>query len=173
MGNEIELPKEVVDKGVEANLREDANRRAAATPLCGALSDAFLKGAIKVSDNVYVRRVVASDWPMIQWLNSPLYKLLLEIQKEESLREEIPYTDEEEWEMCWQFTHTPAQCRELKVKGREAFTETAKNEIGDDLEMGIQKKVVMAVTQQVIASFGTKIEFSTPDDSGEIKKKLD
>ena len=170
MGNDI-LSVDEQQAAIEQNLRKESNKRAEATPLPSVLADAFLNGAIDVGDNVKVRRAVASDWPLIQWLNSPLFKLLLEIQKDESLREEVPYTDEEEWEMCWQFTHTPAQCRELKAKGREAFREVAVAEIGDNMQMGVQKNVVMAITQQVAASFGTKIEFASPDSGGDDSKK--
>ena len=78
MGNELELEPELQDKAVDANLREEANRRAAATPLPGALADAFLTDAIQVTDTMFVRRVVASDWSILQWLDSPIYKMILD-----------------------------------------------------------------------------------------------
>lgn len=166
MGDTIE--EKILETAQEQQLTDDANRRAAATPLPGALADAFLRGAIQVDETTFVRRVVASDWPILQWLNSPLYRLILEIQKDEAIREEIPYTDEEEWEMCWQFTHSPKECRALKEKGREVFKQTAIDEIGDSSLMGVQKKIVSAISAQVVASFGTKVGFG---DGEEVKKK--
>jgi hypothetical protein len=140
-------------------LREEAAKRANATPLPGALSDAFLTDSIPVSANILVRRVVASDWPLMQWLDSPIYKMFLEMMKEEAIREAVSFTDEEEWEMMWQFTHTPQQCRDLKAKGREAFRATAVAEIGDSMSKIETAEGVAAISQQVVKSFGTKIEY--------------
>ena len=169
MGNEIELPPEVADKAVEANLREEANRRAAATPLPGALSDAFLTDAIHVADGLDVRRVVASDWSILQWLDSPIYKMILEVQKDEKLRDAVSYTDEEEWEMVWQFTHSPKDVRALKAKGREVFKETCAAEIGDKYKLTETKQAVEAISKQILASFDTKIGFT--DGDGDSSKK--
>ena len=77
MGNEAIAPE-----AAEAQLTEDARKRAAATPLPGALAEAFLCDAIFVpwgDKQIPVRRVVASDWPILQWLESPIFKLILEI----------------------------------------------------------------------------------------------
>ena len=168
MGNEIE--PEIQEKIVAQNLREEANRRAAATPLPGPLADAFLKDAIQVDENVFVRRIVASDWSLLQWMDSPLYRMFLELQKDEPLREEIKYTDEEEWEMCWQFTHSPKECRVLREKGREVFRATCTEQIGDNVLMGVQKAIVAAISKQVVACFGTKVGFGD-GDGDESKKK--
>lgn len=157
MGNEIE------DAQVDSALTEEARKRAAATPLPGALSDAFLAGAIKVTDNLSIRRIVASDWAILQWLDSPIHKLILEIQKEESIREEVVYSNEEEWEMIWQFTHEPKAIRDLKSKGREAFKETCITEIGDKFELTTTKKSVEAISAQIVKSFETKIDYGTED----------
>ena len=156
----------------ENNLREEANRRAAATPLPGPLADAFLTDAIQVSENLFVRRVVASDWSILQWLDSPIYKMILEIQKDESLREVISYADDEEWEMVWQFTHTPKEVRALKAKGRTVFKETCADEIGDKYSLAITKKAVEAISKQILASFDTKIGFGDSESSDDSKKKL-
>lgn len=166
-----ELEPELQDKAVEANLRDEANRRAAATPLPGALADAFLTDAIQITDNLFVRRVVASDWSILQWLDSPIYKMILEVQKEDALREEVTYTDEEEWEMVWQFTHAPKDVRALKAKGREVFKETCANEIGDAYSLVVTKKVVEAISKQILSSFDTKIGFASSEEGGDSKKK--
>jgi hypothetical protein len=168
MGNEID--DQILATAQEQQLTDDANRRAAVTPLPGALSEAFLNDAIQVADGLFVRRVVASDWPILQWLDSPIYKMVLEIQKDESIRESVTYSDEEEWEMCWQFTHTPKQVRELKNKGRDVFRQTAIDEMGDAYSLTTTKKAVEAISQQIIKSFDTKISFGSPD-SDDSKKK--
>ena len=162
MGTEIDDVQKI------AGLTEEARKRAAATPLPGALSEAFLADAIKVTDELYVRRIVASDWGILQWLDSPIHKLILEIQKDEKIREAVNYTDEEEWEMVWQFTHEPKEIRALKVKGREVFKETCANEIGDKYALNVTKMAVEAISEQIIKSFETKIDYGT----AESKKKI-
>lgn len=161
MGDDIqELEKE---KAIELGLEDNANRRAAATPLPGPLSDAFLTDAIDCGNGLVVRRIVASDWIILQWLDSPLYKMALEAQKDESIKEEVDYQESEGYEMIWQFTHTPKQCRELKAKGREAFTETAYSEIGDAHKPQDLAKAIQAIGKQIAASFETKVSFEAED----------
>ena len=169
MGNDI-LSADEQQAAIEQNLRQEANKRAAATPLPGALADAFLTDAIQITDTMFVRRVVASDWSILQWLDSPIYKMILEVQKDEKLRDAVTYTDEEEWEMCWQFTHSPKDCRALKAKGREVFRQTCTDEMGDAYPLIVTKKAVEAISKQILASFDTKIGF-TSGEGDESKKK--
>jgi len=156
------------EQAQELELKEQANRRAAATPLPGALADAFLTDAIQVTDNMFVRRIVASDWKILQALGSPIYKLILELQKDAALREDISYTDEEEWEMCWQFTHNPKECRELLAKGKDAFRSEAVA-LGDTLTLPVMKSIVAAVRKHLFDSYLTKVNFGSEETPAEKK----
>lgn len=131
-----------------------AGKRAAAEPLPGALSEAFLGDAIDVQ-GVKVRRIVASDWIILKGLNSPIYRQMLEFQKDEAQREPVPFTDGEAYEICWQFTHAPKASRELLARGREVFTETAREEIADLLDVAVCDAIVKAVGLQMVKSFQT------------------
>ena len=155
MGNESD---------VEQQLTEDANRRAGAMPLPGALSEAFLNDAIKVTDNILVRRIVASDWKIMQALDSPLYRSALEAQKDEKIRDDVTYTDEETSEMCWQFTHTPKQCRELLAKGRDEFRRVAVEEMGDNHPAQVIEATIKAITAQVVNSGNTRILYGSDSE---------
>ncbi len=165
MGNESAIDTVARDGA----LTEDANRRALATPLPGPLSDAFLNDAIDVGGGYKVRRFVASDWPLLQWLDSPFYRLILEAQKEVANQDPIKCSDEEEWEACWQFTHLPKQCRELKSKGRETFRTKATEEMADSISPLLAKKMVAAISQQIFNSFSTAIKYGS-DGDGDSKK---
>ena len=154
---------DITDKLRETQLTEDAQKRAAADPLPGSLAEAFLSDAIQVGDNLYVRRVVASDWRIIKALDSPLYRQMLEYQKPEETREEIEFSDEEQWEMCWQFTHSPKECRALLAKGRDAFRETA-SEMADTISMPQMPMIIKAIVKQIYASFETSIKYSGDGD---------
>ncbi len=168
MNGEIETA--IQEQGRQRILVEDATRRAAATPLPGPLADAFLSDSIQITETMSVRRVVASDWKILQWLDSPIFRTMLELQKDESIRDEVPTLPEEAWEMCWQFTHTPKQCRELMAKGRETFRNTSAEDMADKESLTIINKAVAAIISQVIRSFDTKVDFKT-DDSDDSKKK--
>lgn len=152
----------------EAALEQDARRRAAADPLPGALADAFLEDAIQIGDNLYVRRVVASDWKVLKWLDSPIFKAMLEMQKDEGNRDEIAFTDEEQYEMAWQFTHTPAEVRELMTKGREGFKKSCE-QWADHLDFASLPSAINALQKQILKSFSTSLKYGGEDEA---KKKL-
>lgn len=156
----------IEDKAREIALEQEANKRAAATPLPGALSEAFLSDAIDCGGGLFVRRIVASDWVILQWLDSPMYRMTLEVQKDESIREDVKYTPDEGYEMIWQFTHTPQQNRDLKDLGRKAYTDVA-IVIQDTFNATILSNAIKAIGKQIVASFETKVIF----DTEESKKK--
>lgn len=151
----------------EAALNEDARRRACADPLPGALADAFLEDAIQIGPNTFVRRVVASDWKVLKWLDSPIFKAMLEFQKDEKLRDEVPFTDEEQWEMAWHFTHSPKEARELMARGRESFR-SACTVWADDLPMPSLPAAINAMQKQIIKSFSASLKYGGEDEA---KKK--
>jgi len=165
MGNETD--NAVIAKATEQQLIEDATRRAAAEPLPGPLSQAFLSDAIDCGRGLFVRRIVASDWIVLKWLDSPLYKMTLEVQKDEAIREDIKYEESEGYEMVWQFTHSPKQNRELMAKGREAYRAKAFEEVGDSQDIQTLSRCIQAIGKQVVSSFETKVSF----EESESKKK--
>lgn len=161
------MENEVLDvQSREAALEEDARRRAAADPLPGALNDAFLQDAIQIGPNIYVRRVVASDWLVFKWLNSPIFQAMLELQKDEKLREEVQFTEQEQYEMAWQFTHTPKQVRALMAKGRDKFREECQ-EFADELDFALLPAAIEALVRQIIRSFSTSQQYG---EEGDLKK---
>ena len=164
MGNEPDIQS---DNPV---LTEEARKRAAATPFPGPLAEAFLSDAIQVDDHLFVRRIVASDWKILQWLDSPIIRQMLELQKDEKLREDVQFTDEEEWEMCWQFTHSPKECRELRAKGREAF-KAAAVEYGDTITMPQSKLIIKAIGKQIVNSYSTAVKYMPKESAEPAEKK--
>ncbi len=97
---------------------------------------------------------------------------MLELQKDEKIRDEVPNTPDESWEMCWQFTHTPKQCRELMAKGREAFRLAAAEDMADTHNLTVINRAVEAIISQVIRSFDTKVDFTTADADDSKKKTV-
>ena len=151
-------------------LTEMARARAAAEPLPGSLAEAFLGDAIEVIEGVKVRRVVASDWIILRWLNSPIVRQMLEMQKPMEKREPVDYSAEEAYEICYQFTHNPKEVRAMKEQGRKAFTEAAIEEFGDRFStMEIAELVVDAVSKQLQRSWATALSVAPKEEPAEKK----
>lgn len=160
---EVAIDPQIIEKSREFALSQEASKRAAADPLPGALSEAFLTDAIDCGHGLKVRRLVASDWIILKWLNSPLYRGVLESQKPVEIREDIGYEDFEGYEMVWQFTHTPAVNRALMAKGREVYKTTAFEDIGDTHSLETLSNAIEAIGKQVAASLETKVAFNESD----------
>jgi hypothetical protein len=134
-------------------IEEMASDRAVSDPLPGALADAFLEGDIHVGD-VLVRKMVASDYVLFKFLDSPILRQFLELAKPQDKMEEIAYTDEEEWEMCWQFTHSPRENRDM---------------IGDSLTRETTQIIIAAVMEQVKRNMVTAQRYvAEASEKGEI-----
>jgi hypothetical protein len=145
-----------------------AAKRAESNPLPGSLGDAFLSGPITIAGHE-VRKLVASDYVIFKFLDSPILRQLLELSKAADKQESVSFTDEEEWEMCWQFIHTPRECRELMKKGRESFRELCSVEIGDSFSPEQTKLIVLAISEQVRRNGDTAVKFvADAKEKGEI-----
>ena len=150
---------------------EEARKRAATDPLPGPLAEAFLSDSIKVGQ-INVRRVVASDWPILKQLNSPIYLQWLEMQKAPEIREEVPFTDEQAYEMCWQFTHTPKESRVLLVGGVEAYRLKATEEIADMFDLATLTEIVNAIQQQLMRSSRSVLKLGSGESEEPEKKTI-
>ena len=149
---------------VQRQLADDARRRAAADPLPGPMAQVFLENSITIGSHT-IRRIVLSDWAILRGLKSPIIAQMLELQKPLETREEVPYSDEDGWEMIWQFSHTPSENRALLAKGRDAYREQAITEIGDKIEVGQGALIVEAVQRQIMASFATAQKHGTEEEA--------
>lgn len=149
---------------IDAGLRNEAGKRAAADPLPGPLADAFLKDSIPVGVGISVRRIVASDWHILKALDSPILRQLLELQKDEALREETEYSDSEQCEMVYQFTHAPKQCRELLKMGRETYRSTAQDYCDSGIDFAQMPLIIAAITKQLSDCIATSISYNATDE---------
>lgn len=144
-------------------LTEMARARAMAEPLPGTLAEAFLNDAIDVH-GIKVRRAVASDFVLMRWLDSPIYRQMLESQKPKEKQEPVEYAAEEAFEIAFQFTRSPKETRAIQAKGRQAFREAAIEEFGDRFpNMAVAESVVEAAAEQMKKAWATGIENGSPE----------
>lgn len=129
-------------------IEQMANDRAEADPLPGPLLNAFSPGAIKVAGH-HVRKFVAYDHVLLKLLNSPLHLTMLELAKPEDKREEVKSTDQEEWDLCLQFTTPCKEVAGLIEKDVEGFHRLAKEQFGMGESSEVVKLILLGVLQQV------------------------
>lgn len=140
--------------------REREIAAAHADPLPGPLNDAFASLPQEVA-GLRVRHLVHYDFVILKRLNSPL----LEILKQGNRKKKVPFTDDQGYEMIYQFTRP---CEELAdwfdrftdlAKARVEFRRTARKTIGltlGPIEVGL---LVQCVQREFINSFATVVMY--------------
>lgn len=157
------------EKVREYRIEAIANGRAAASPFPGATADAFIApAAIKVGEFT-VRKLVLADWVIFQKLDSPLMRMWLELQKPVEQQEEIQFTDEEGWMICWQFTTPVREAENIALnEGRDGVLERAKKEFYYDGGEA-NDTLILAALEQFKRHVLTRLKYVTEKkDSGEI-----
>lgn len=150
------------EKIVQIRLESMANHRAAAVPLPGPALDAF-SGPIKVGAFT-VRNFVGVDWVLIQKLDSPLYRLYLELQKPEKEQEVVEWTEDEKYTACWQFTTDIRQAERLVLESIQKAKESAKELFG--YAGGEANELIVAVVvEQFTKHLKTRLQYA-----GELKE---
>ena len=144
-----------------------ANERAAATPYPGA-AGAFLKGAIKAGEFT-VRKIVLADWKIWQTIDSPFLRLFLEMQKPEGAQDEVNFTDDEGYLICWQFTRPVRDAANVVLEGgKESALDAAREQFF--YEGGESNQVIItAVMEQFKRHMLTRLQYAAEQkESGEI-----
>jgi hypothetical protein len=170
---QVTLPKlSNQDSFQEQKLKILADKRAAADPTPGPLAKAFGPSVTRVGE-VEVRKPVASDWPVLRALDSPILKFLeaIRVNQNKGVSEppNVPTTSEEEGEIFWQFTHTPAQVRELMASGKDKFRNVAVAEVCDVHDDSFVKLVIAIVMQKIAESWATVLQISAElEEKGDV-----
>lgn len=137
--------------------------RANKEPLPGPLAEAF-KPILDIEVGPYkVRPLVHSDYTLFKELNSPFYRQMVSHDPNEQITPET----EEIFEICYQFTRTPKECRATLAKGRQAFREASFEVFGDKpLNDDTTVKVFSAVVEQFKLAQSTLQTHAAPKEEG-------
>ena len=155
-------------KAAEAAVLVKAIATANVDPLPGPLASAFSPPTRNVL-GMMVRKPVASDWMTFVFLGSPILKMLALMRQQPEGEIQVEADAAEQWEICWQFTHSREENRNLEAQGREAYRNTAIAQIGDLWDPMAVQLVQVAVVELLGECWKTMIQFST--DSGDDGKK--
>lgn len=121
----------IQQKAFEKAARDDAGSMASAMPLPGPAASAFLYGPIQVG-KWSVRKMVMSDWKVLQKINSGVMLNAAELDKPKEIRVEN-WTEQTDNELIWILTHTPDEIREALRAGFEAFCRRCTAETEDSI----------------------------------------
>lgn len=153
------------DLAVEQQLNNLANKRAIADPLPGPAGKAFCSGPITVGGKT-VYKVVPRYFQALKAINSPLITIMQDVVSNGKVDTE--FKDEEGWEICWIFTHTGKEVREIIGRGANALKEAAMTEIGESEDYPVSL-VIYAVMEQLKRHMTTAIKFNAEaQEKGEI-----
>jgi hypothetical protein len=151
--------------------RAQAMREAAAEPLPGPLAEAFAHLPDQVA-GLRVRTVVHYDFIILRALKSPLLDHLAAAAK--GRKKASPFSDEQGYEMIYQFTRPAEELAALFEKHGASFPKEfrrlARREVGFRLgpvEVGLLTKMV---EQAFVAAFSTHLQFAAkePDPGGQV-----
>lgn len=160
------------EEAIKHVITEEAKARANSNPLPGPLGDAFDdRGFITVETQIgklEVRPIVAYDFEIMRQHNMSMHQFILELAKQPQLREEIPWSAEERWILCWMFTRPCADVRKVYRIGKQAMIDAALSEIADRLHPMEIENLVQAVQLQFGKSIMTAVEYGTGEKSKEM-----
>jgi hypothetical protein len=145
-------------QAVGLDAEEKAQAAANATVLPGPLKAAFASGSVEVA-GLRVRRFVHFDWVIMERLGSPLVKHLQRVAG--GSRRKTSFTDEQGYEMVFQFTR-PVQEVELLLEkhGVAGFRKLAKLEIGYQLGPIEVMLLAKAVETEFARAISTPVKYS-------------
>jgi len=153
------------NKITDFQLEVEAGKRANADPLPGPMATAFGTQNI-VLFGFTVRPVVAYDWAIMKHINSPVYRQMLEFMQAGDKAETIDPEYEDIWDLVYLLTRPCEEADKVFKKGKEAFHEEAKKEIGFKLDLGRISILYEACITQLREHTATMVRYAGSPEEG-------
>ena len=175
MGQHKELYPGFRKEARAAAKRAQGMSEAAAEPLPGPLREAFAPEPVQAG-GLRVRPLVHYDFVILRRLDSPLLKQLAAAAdkargRKKSANAETPWTDEDGYEMIYQFTRPAEEVAAFfaryGVQARARFREVALREIGFKLGPVEVAALIPAVVSAFMNAFSTRVKFEPKDPGGD------
>jgi len=141
--------------------RVAATAQANADPLPGPLADVFGHVPQTIA-GLTVRPLVHYDFVLLKKLGSPLLDQLSKVGSGDEGKSETPFTDEQGYEMIYQFTRPAKLAAAVLARGREVFAQAALEEIGMSLGPVDVAALVVAVQREFVRAFSTAVKYGSP-----------
>jgi hypothetical protein len=162
----------------EAKMASMANERASREPLPGPASKIFNTESLTVKTSigeVTIRPMVSYDINIFKLINSPFYSILMgDTIKTEA--NQLFTTEEESYEMIWQFTHSCKEAYNLFKKGKEAYRDKVMEDISFVYNPADAVMLVEKIMQHIFNVNMARVDFTVPetnnDQNADIKKNI-
>ena len=149
--------------------RREISARAAATPLPGALADAFtFQPDIKVGKYI-VRAFCEADFEYLQALEHPMHEILIATFSGKESSADYFSSGQKAWELCYLLTHSIDELDNLFKAGKQAVKDAAEKEF-KRLPFGSVSTIHAAAVKQIMDASKTAIGYGASDDDDGSKK---
>lgn len=168
MNGEHNLPTGLVEKIEQAKQDREIAAQANATPLPGALRDAFSPQQDIVVGKYKVRPFYDLDFEILQMVDHPLARMALGGDKYGEKIQDL--RGQSAWVACWLLTHDVDEVDTIAQNGKEAVQKAARKEFGR-LQLGGLLEISKAVLEQFGRYFSTVVGLVPSEQEGEPTKK--
>lgn len=168
MNGEHNLPTGLVEKIEQAKQDREIAAQANATPLPGALRDAFSPQQDIVVGKYKVRPFYDLDFEILQMVDHPLARMALGGDKYGEKIQDL--RGQSAWVACWLLTHDVDEVDTIAQNGKEAVQKVARKEFGR-LQLGGLLEISKAVLEQFGRYFSTVVGLVPSEQEGEPTKK--
>jgi hypothetical protein len=163
-GEHEQLPAALAAKLEQAKLDKEATQAANATPLPGALADAFSPQQDIIVGKYKVRPFYDLDFEILQMCEHPLAKMALGGERYGEKIQDLRGASA--WLVCWMMTHDVDEVDELAQQGKEAVQKAARREFSR-LQLGGLLEISKAVLEQFGRYFSTVVHLVAAESDGE------
>ena len=162
------------DKIQTAVMQSMSNERASREPIPSeAMNKLFNPEPLIVNTSigsVTIRPMVAYDINVFKLINSPFYHIIM--GDNEIASDALFATEEESYQMIYQFTHPIKDVYHLFKKGKEIFKNTVLEEVAFTYNPQDAALLVESIIKHVFSVSEAKISFNAPEPELGDKKKL-
>jgi hypothetical protein len=155
------------DKIEEAQMQSMANERASHEPLPGPAAGIFNVEPLVVKTSigeVVIRPMVAYDFNVFKLINSPFYEIIMQTEAKEALNK-LFTSEEESYELIYQFTHTPKEVYFLFKKGLEAFKDKVMEEVAFKYSPDDAALLVSEIMKHIFQVNLARVNFESPPEN--------
>src|ERR1035441_3675945 len=159
-----------------AKMESMSNERAAHEPLPGPAEYIFnanpLTVKISTGEEITIRPMVSFDINIFKTINSPFYEIIMQTEAKEAMTK-LFTSEEESYEMIYQFTHSPKQIYYLFKKGLEVFKDAVMEEVAFKYNPADAALLVGKIIEHIFQVNLARVNFeSAPEvENGEDNKK--
>jgi hypothetical protein len=169
MHNDTETPAHLIglsEEEINRHVAEvSATKEAMSVPLPGPLKTAF-GIPVRMVGKTAVRSPVAIDFAFLQQLDSPLLRQMAEAAKPVELRQPTKFTDQDAYDIVYQFTRNINDVEGVLATGVESFRATTRQVIGRQMNPFVVNRIVEVVGELFAESYITALKYMGSEDGG-------